>query len=236
MTAGEKKIILITGTRKGLGREIAEYYALAGHTVIGCSRGPGSIDLPGYTHFMADVADEKSARKLFSYIRKEHARLDILINNAGVNHTLAPVVLVSFQAAEDTMRTNFLGSFLMSREAVKLMMKNSFGRIINFGSMAVRHEEKGEAIYTASKAAIISMTKILAKEVYQYGITCNVVSPAAIKTDLMDNINETALRSVLKRNAFPSVGTTTELIGVLDWLISTESDKITGQNIYLGGA
>jgi 3-oxoacyl-[acyl-carrier protein] reductase len=123
----------------------------------------------------------------------------------------------------------------MSREAIKLMMKNSFGRIVNMGSMAVKYEEKGEAIYTASKAALLAMTKIMAKEVFQYGITCNAVSPSAIKTDLLHNIDPDALKVVLKRNAIPEMGTTKELVDTIKWLISPQSDKITAQNIYLGG-
>lgn len=231
----QSTVILITGTRKGIGRDLAKYYAESSYTVIGCSRGESSLDLAHYSHYMMDITDEKAVKTLFSDIRRIHGRLDVLINNAGVNHALSPAVLVPFHAAESTMKINFLGSFLMAREAIKIMMKHSFGRIINFGSMAIKHEEKGEAIYTASKAAVISLTKILAKEVYQYGITCNVVSPAAIKTDLLDNINSEALNNVLKRNAIPELGTTDELIHILNWLIDLQSGKITGQNIYLGG-
>jgi 3-oxoacyl-[acyl-carrier protein] reductase len=227
---------MITGTRKGIGRELAKYYAESGNIVIGCSRGENSLDLPGYFHYLVDIGDEKAVRALFSEIRKKFGRLDILINNAAVNLAHSPTVLVSFSSAELTMRTNFLGSYLLSREAVKIMMKHSFGRIINFGSMTVKLEESGGAIYTASKAALGAFTKILAKEVYQYGITCNVVSPAAIKTDLMDTLDPELLQSLLKRNAIPDIGTTDELIHVINWLIDSKSYAITGQNIYLGGA
>lgn len=228
-------VIVITGTRKGIGKELAEYFSTRGHMVIGCSRGETGIENVNYEHHSLDIADELSVRSFFSQVRKKHGRLDILINNAAVNNALAPVALVSYNAAASTMNTNFMGSFLMAREAIKLMMKNSFGRVINVGSMAVKYEEKGEAIYTASKAAVLAMTKILAKEVYQYGITCNVVSPSAIKTDLMDNINPDALNVVLKRNAIPEMGTPKEMIDTINWLISPQADKITGQNIYLGG-
>lgn len=229
------QVILITGTRKGIGKELASYYAASGYTVIGCSRGESGMVHPNYTHYQLDVTDEKAVKQLFSEIRKKYGRLDVLINNAGINQSLAPVMLVSYQAAENTMKTNFLGSFLMSREAGKVMMKNGSGRIVNFGSMAVRHEEKGEAVYTASKAALISFTKILAKELYQYGITCNMVSPAAIATDLMENIDSAALARVLERNAIPETGTVDELIHTINWLIDQKSSRITGQNIYLGG-
>ncbi|MBW0177658.1 SDR family oxidoreductase [Sediminibacterium sp.] len=228
-------VIVITGTRKGIGKELAEYFCNAGHIVIGCSRGEKSIENVNYEHHSFDITDEKSVKLFFSQLRKNRGGLDVLINNAAVNNALAPVALVSYNAAASTMNTNFMGSFLMAREAIKLMMKNSFGRVINMGSMAVKYEEKGEAIYTASKAAVLAMTKILAKEVYQYGITCNAVSPSAIKTDLMDNIDPDALNVVLKRNAIPEMGTTKELIDTINWLISPQANKITAQNIYLGG-
>ncbi len=228
-------VIIITGTRKGIGKELAEYFIAEGHQVIGCSRGEASIDNPNYEHYSLDITNEIAIKTFFSQIRKKYGRLDVLINNAAVNTALAPITLVSYNAAASTMNTNFIGSFLMSREGIKLMMKNSFGRIVNMGSMAVKYEEKGEAIYTASKAALLAMTKIMAKEVFQYGITCNAVSPSAIKTDLMDNIDPDALKVVLKRNAIPEMGTTKELVDTIKWLISPQSDKITAQNIYLGG-
>ncbi len=232
----QKKIILITGTRKGIGKELAEYYASSGCTVIGCSRGESSINMENYVHYQADISDENAVKNIFKYIRKEYGRLTALMNNAAVDLAHSPVVLVPFHAAEATIKVNFLGSFLMSREAVKIMMKHSFGRIINFGSMTVKLEEKGGAIYTASKAAISAYTKILAKEVYQYGITCNVVSPSAIKSDLMDTLDPELLQSLLKRNAIPYPGTTEELIHTLNWLMDPKSNAITGQNIYMGGA
>jgi 3-oxoacyl-[acyl-carrier protein] reductase len=228
-------IILITGTSRGIGKQLAQNYIAAGHTVIGCSRSATDLVNENYAHYILDITDEKSVKNMFSEIRKKHARLDVLINNAAVNQTLAPVLLVSLQAAMNTININFIGTFLLSREAAKVMMKNNFGRIINLGSMAIRHEEKGEAIYTASKAAVVSFTKILAKEIYQQGITCNVVSPSAIDTDLLQGIGSAALEKVLQRNAIPEIGTVKELISTLDWLIDPVNNKITGQHIYLGG-
>ena len=159
----------------------------------------------------------------------------MLINNTGVNYALSPVLLVPYKSALKTIEINLLGTFLMSREAIKIMMNKSFGRIINFGSMAVKHEVKGEAIYTASKAAIVSLTRVIAKEVYGYGITCNVISPSAIDTDLMKNIDNNALNEVLSRNAIPHRGRLEDVSNTIDSLINSESNAITGQNIYLGG-
>ena len=140
-----------------------------------------------------------------------------------------------YEKALKTVEVNLLGTFLMSREIAKLMMKNSYGRIINFSSMAVKHEVEGEAIYIASKAAIISFTRVFAKEVYPFGITCNVISPSAIETDLMNGIEENALKNVLSRNAIKTKGKMEDVSNTVDWLIKPESSAITGQVIYLGG-
>lgn len=230
-----KPIMIITGTRKGVGKYLVEYYTGKNFFVIGCSRNKVDFDLKNYQHFCVDISDESNVKKMFSEIRKKYKRLDILINNVGVNYTLSPLLLVPYESALKTVKINLLGTFIMSREAIKIMMRNSFGRIINFGSMAVKHEVKGEAIYAASKAGISSFTRIMAKEVYSYGITCNIISPAALDTDLIKNINNDALNEVLGRNAIPHIGNIVDVSNVIDLLISPESDAITGQNIYLGG-
>ena len=149
-------IILITGDRKGIGRYLSEYYLEKGMTVIGCSRSETDLKHKNYQHFCLDVSDEQAVKKMYSEIRQTYGRLDVLINNAGVDLSFAPILLLPYKSALRTVEVNLLGTFLMSREAAKIMMKNSFGRIINFSSMAVKHEVKGEAIYTASKSAIIS--------------------------------------------------------------------------------
>ena len=229
-------IILITGDRKGIGRYLSEYYLEKGMTIIGCSRSETDLKHKNYKHFCLDVSDEQAVKKMYGEIRQTHGRLDVLINNAGVNLSLAPILLLPYKSALRTVEVNLLGTFLMSREAAKIMMKNSFGRIINFSSMAVKHEVKGEAIYTASKSAIISFTRVMAKEVYGYNITCNIIAPSAIKTDLMDSIDKDALKDVLKRNAIQELCKTEDISNTIDWFIKTTSNSITGQIIYLGGA
>lgn len=235
MTTQNEKVILITGARKGIGKYLAEYYSDKRFHVIGCSRKPADYSLPNYKYYSCDVTKETQVKKMLRDIKKTSNHIDILVNNAGVNLTLQSTMLVSYQNALRTMEINLLGTFLMCREVTKMMMKNSFGRIINIGSMAVKHEVEGEAIYTASKAAIISFTRVLAKEIYSLGITCNVVSPSAIETDLMSGINENALNNVILRNAVKTKGKMEDVSNAVDWLIKAESAAITGQVIYLGG-
>lgn len=229
-------IILITGDRKGIGRYLSEYYLEKGMTIIGCSRSETDLKHKNYEHFCLDVSDEQAVKKMYGKIRQTHGRLDVLINNAGVDLSFAPILLVPYKSALRTVEINLLGTFLVSREAAKIMMKNSFGRIINFSSMLVKHEIKGTAIYTASKSAIISFTRVMAKEVYDYNITCNVIAPSAIKTDLMDSVDKDLLKDILKRNAIQELCKTEDISNTIDWFIKTTSNSITGQIIYLGGA
>ena len=231
----EHKIMLITGTRKGIGRHLAEYYVKKGYIVYGCSRSPIDYELENYHHFCLDVSDESEVTHLFSQIRTTHQRLDVLINNAAVNITRSPLLLVPYQAALKTVEINLLGTFLMVREAAKVMMKHSSGRIINFSSMAVKHEVEGEALYTASKSAVVSLTRVTAKELYPRGITCNVVAPSVLNTDLMNGVEKETLQRLLQRNAIHEMGKLEDITNAIDWLLSKESSAITGQVIYLGG-
>jgi 3-oxoacyl-[acyl-carrier protein] reductase len=124
---------------------------------------------------------------------------------------------------------------MFCREAIKIMGRNKFGRIINLGSMATRHEVAGEALYTSTKASINAFTRVLSKEVFNLGITVNVLAPSVIETDLSKAINKGALMDVLKRNAIKQYGNLIDVSNTIDYLIREESNSVTGQLIYLGG-
>src|SRR5262245_45658109 len=146
-------VILITGTRKGIGRYLAEHFVKKGALVEGCSREAPDWQLENYTHHIADVTSEPQVREMMTSIRRRHNRLDVLINNTGIasmNHT----VLMPLETASRIMSTNFLGTFLMCRESAKLMKQRRWGRIINIGSVAVPMRLAGESVYAASKSAI----------------------------------------------------------------------------------
>lgn len=229
-------VILITGTSKGIGQYLAEYYCSKGHSVIGCSRSTSGITEDNYRHFELDVSEESEVQAMFRTIRKEYGSLDVAINNAAVNLTLAPVYALTKASVLRTMEVNFVAVAMVSKFAVKLMSKKSFGRIINIGSMASRLEVKGESVYSASKAAVNTFTRVLAKEVNSLGITCNVVSPSAIETELSDQVDSNALQEVLDTNAINQLGNFEDVSNSIDFLIKRDSHAITGQIIYLGGA
>ena len=228
------KVTLISGTRKGIGRHLAEYYAGLGHHVIGCSRQAPDWTLPNYRHFQLDVADEAAVRDLFATVRREFGQLDHLINNAGVaamNHSL----LTPLGTARQLLDTNVLGTFLFAREAARLMQRRRWGRIVNFSSVAVPFKLEGEAMYVAAKAAVEGLTHVLAREFGPLGVTVNAIGPGPIRTDLIRNVPPEKITALLQRQAIPRAGEFKDVVNVLDFYLRPESDFITGQIMYLGG-
>lgn len=227
-------VTLITGTRTGIGRFLAEHYCEQGHSVIGCSRSASDLEHANYRHFIGDVADEKQVRPIFSALRKDFGRLDNLINNAGVasmNHSL----LTPVSAVTRIMNTNLVGSFLFCREAAKLMRKHRYGRIVNFSTVAVPLKLEGEAAYVASKAAVESLGEVLSREFAEFGITVNTVGPVPIETDLIRAVPEDKIAGLIGRQAIKRLGHMSDVQNVVDFFLRPESEFITGQKIYLGG-
>jgi 3-oxoacyl-[acyl-carrier protein] reductase len=228
------KIFIITGTRKGIGKQLAEHYLNEGHVVIGCSRRKSSIEHTNYSHYKLDVSDEKLVIDMVRSVKKQYGQIDILLNNAGIaamNHSLT----TPYKSAKTVFDTNFFGSFLFSREVAKTMIKQKQGRIVNYSTVAVALKLEGEAIYAASKAAIESFTQILAKELGSLGVTVNAIGPTPIPTDLIKNIPKDKLDKLLEQQAIHRFGTFEDILNVVNFLIDERSDFITGQVIYLGG-
>jgi 3-oxoacyl-[acyl-carrier protein] reductase len=230
----EQPVTLITGSRKGIGRFLVDHYVQRGHVVVGCSRKPLEETIPGYEHFCIDIADERAVKSMMTAVRRKYGRLDHLINNAGIasmNHfLLTPAATVT-----RIFQTNVIGTFLFSREAAKLMKERQFGRIVNFASVAAPLKLAGEAVYASSKAAVVSLTEILAQEVGPYGITMNTVGPTPIATDLIGGVPQEKIQALIGRQAVKRAGTFADVANVVDFFLRPESDFITGQVIYLGG-
>jgi len=227
-------IILITGNRKGIGRYLSEYYLEKDHIVLGCSRSESDLQNKNYRHYLVDVSKEEDINKMLFAVKKEFGRIDVLINNAGIasmNHFL----LTPTNTARKVMETNYFGTLVMCREFGRLMRKSNNGRIINFTTVAKPLKIPGELIYAASKAAIETLTQILAKELAQYKITVNAIGPTPIDTDLIKGVPIEKLSNLIEYQAIKRFGKKEDIANVVDFFIKPESNFVTGQIIYLGG-
>jgi 3-oxoacyl-[acyl-carrier protein] reductase len=230
----DRRVVLVTGTRTGIGRHLAQHLLATGAMVEGCSRGPAGWAADGYTHHQVDVTAEAPVKAMLASIRKRWGRLDALVNNAGIasmNHAL----LTPRDTAARILDTNVLGTFLVSREAAKLMQRGARGRIVNLTTVAVPLRLAGEAVYAASKAAVETLTRVLARELAEFRITCNAVGPMPIDTDLIRNVPREKIDALLANLAIHRPGTFDDVANVVDFFLRPESDAVTGQVIYLGG-
>lgn len=226
--------ILVTGSRKGIGLYLTNIFLERGFTVFGCSRSKSTLDHPNYCHYIVDVSNENEVKAMFKNIRLLGVSLDVLINNAGVasmNHSM----LTPISTVDRLMQTNFNGTFLVSREALKLMQKIKHGRIINFSTVAVPLNLHGEAIYASSKSAVETLTRVMAKEVGEFGITINAIAPTPIDTDLTRTVPKNKLMELISQQSIKRIGNFDDVLNVIDFFIKPESSFITGQVIYLGG-
>ncbi|MEC7230220.1 MAG: SDR family oxidoreductase [Verrucomicrobiota bacterium] len=228
------KTIVITGTRKGIGKEMAKHYLAEGWQVVGCSRGEGSIEHAHYQHFSLDVSEEDAVTAMARTIKASHGKVEALLNNAGIasmNHAL----LTPASTVNRILQTNVVGTFLFCREMSKLMRRTKNGRIINFTTVAHPLNLEGEAIYAASKAAVESLTRILARELAELKITVNAIGPTPIETDLIRGVPQEKMDALLARQALGRMGKVRDVINAVDFYLREESDFITGQVLYLGG-
>ena len=226
--------MIITGTRKGIGRFLSEHFLAEVWIVAGCSRGESDLQHENYRHFCLDVADEKAVTGMTRAITREFGRVDVLLNNAGIasmNHAL----LTPKSTLERIFQTNVFGTYLFCREAAKAMGRRKYGRIVNFATVATPLKLEGEAVYAASKAAVVSLTEVLAREFSGLGVTVNAVGPTPVPTDLVGSVPEEKMTALIARQAIPRYGEMRDVLNVIDFFIRPESDFVTGQTLYLGG-
>ena len=226
--------VLITGATRGIGHHLAGHYLALGDTVIGCGRSAATIDHPNYSHHTVDVASADAVAGMLTAIRSAHGGLDVLINNAGAA-SMNAFLLTPPATAQRIFGINVLGPMQLTHGAVRLLRKSPAGRIVNLTTIAVPLRLDGEAVYAASKAAIESFTRIVAKELGPMGITCNAVGPSVIRTRLTESVPADKLKRLISAQAIPREGTPADVANVIDFFLKTESGFVTGQVVYLGG-
>ena len=228
------KWALVTGSRRGVGRMIAEHILRNDGHVLGFALGESTISHPNYHHFQVDIGDPASVQDGFAALKSLTRVVHIVVNNAAVLTSQYAMIMPPAQA-QAMFNVNLMGAFMVSREASKLMRRDKWGRIINIGSMAVSLEPIGDSVYAACKAGATTLANVMAKELAPLNITCNTLSITAIKTDMLSQLPVNKVDTVIAGLPIPRYAEADDIFNILDFLASERSSYITAQTIYMGG-
>ncbi|MBU3005723.1 SDR family NAD(P)-dependent oxidoreductase [Paraglaciecola arctica] len=226
--------IMVTGASQGIGKALVEHFLALGDTVIGVSRSKSDIAAENYHHYSADVALEADAKRVFANVKKQVGALDVLINNAGIARMNA-FALTPVDNVQEIMNTNFMGTFIFCQKAINLLRKSPNARIINLSTVAVPLNLAGEAAYAASKSAVETLTRIMAKELGSFGITCNAIGPSPIATQLISGVGEEKINKLIQQQAIKKMAKVEDVTNLVDFYLNPNSHMVSGQVIYLGG-
>jgi 3-oxoacyl-[acyl-carrier protein] reductase len=228
------KVVLVTGSRRGVGKSITEHFLAGGATVCGFARGSSSIDHPNYHHFEVDVGDVDSVLKGFAALKQVTDSIQIVVNNAAVL-TSQYAMIMPPAAAQAMVNVNLMGPFMVSREAAKMMRKKKWGRIINIGSMAASLEPVGDSMYAACKAGLSTLANVMAKEFSSMNVTCNTLGINAIDSDMLSQLPRDKIEAIIAGLPVPRFSQPDDILNVIDFFASERSSSITAQTVFLGG-
>ena len=236
-----RTITLVTGASRGIGKAIAKRFAKAGHFVIGTATSEeGAERVEEYLHDFGgigrvlDVTEPEQIDKLFEEIESVYGHVQVLINNAGVSQDR----LLMRMKDEDwttVLDTNLTAIYRMSKRAVRGMMKDQKGRIINITSVVAQMGNAGQTNYSASKAGVEGFTRTLAREIGSRKVTVNCVAPGLIETDMTDELDERLLNSMLDAVPVGRLGQPEDVAGAVAYLASDEASYITGVVLPING-
>ncbi|MBX3384739.1 MAG: 3-oxoacyl-[acyl-carrier-protein] reductase [Phycisphaeraceae bacterium] len=238
-----RRVALVTGASRGIGRSIALRLARDGRHVVLAARSEGplndlkhQIEQSGGAASVAviDVSDMKALAASVDRVAADHGRLDILVNNAGITKdNLA--LRMSDEDWDAVITTNLSSAFVAIRAAARPMMKNRFGRIVNIASTSGVVGNAGQANYAAAKAGLLGLTKTIARELGGKGITANVVAPGFIETDMTHNLPQQVKDQLQGMLAVKRLGTPEDIAAAVAYVTSDEAGYLTGQTIVVDG-
>lgn len=233
------KVAVVTGASKGIGEAIARGLAEVGATVVLSSRRQDAVDVVA-ERFRADgldahavachVGDPEAIARLVERVVAEHGGIDVLVNNAATNPVYGPVEDTDESAYTKIMDVNVRGPFLLARHALPSMRARGGGSILNVASIGGLRPEEGLGLYSVSKAALISLTQVLAKEWGRYGVRANVLCPGLVQTKFSEALwrNEALMRTIEQRLPLGRIAQPDEMAGLAVLLASEAASYVTG--------
>ena len=236
---------LITGSARGIGAAIALRLAKDGYNIALNDISEAMFENNDIMDkikalgvecekFICDVSNHDQVKETVSKVKERFGTIDVLVNNAGITRD-GPLARMSEEHYDTVIAVNQKSVFNMCKFAGSVMMKQRSGRIINLASVAGLYGNPGQMNYSATKAAIIGMTKTVAKELGSRGITCNAVAPGFIKTPMTDKLTEEQKNAMLAQIAMKRYGEVDEIAGVVSFLASKDASYVTGQVIEISG-
>jgi 3-oxoacyl-[acyl-carrier protein] reductase len=242
MSTLEGRVALVTGASRGIGKAIAQMLAERGAVVVAAARGenanPVAEALRGAGHKAEsralEVTDQTAVDSAIADILARHARLDILVNNAGITRDQL-LLRLKRDDWDAVISTNLTAVAMLTQAALKPMIKQRAGRIINLTSVVGQSGNAGQSNYAAAKAGLIGFTKAMALEVASRGITVNAVAPGMIDTDMTRALPQGAQETWTERIPLKRLGTPDDVAHAVAFLASDEASYITGHVLAVNG-
>ena len=231
------KTALVTGASRGIGKAIAEKLKADNYKVLGTATSDSGVDtlnsndIEGY---LLDLNSKDSIENFWSKLESNNKTISVLVNNAGITRDNI-ILRMSDEEWSDIMNVHLYGTFQLSKRALKMMLKNKWGRIINISSASASIGNRGQSNYAAAKAGVEAFTKSLAKEVGKRDITINAVAPGFISTDMTENNKGVNVDYLVKEIPLGRFGKPEEVAHLISFMCSDGASYITGQTIHING-
>lgn len=232
MSEQRNKVAVVTGGSRGIGKAIAERFLRDGYRVVVISN--SGVEVTGAATYKCNVADFEQVGATAQKIITDLGGVDVLVNNAGITRdNLA--LRMSEAEFDEVISVNLKGVFNCCKHFMRAIMRSGNGRIINISSISGIAGTAGQANYAASKAGVIAMTKVLARELGGKGVTVNAIAPGFIDTDMTAGLDESLKEQVLKTLTIKRFGVVNDIAAAAAFLAGSESGYITGQTLVIDG-